>query len=109
MTKDTDDIKHTQTGEIQMTKDTDDITWGECSESQFLKQEDIVPREGKIVTVERFERKIVKGNGIEPDKRKVCVKFEGFDKFLVLNSTNGSAIKTFTNSLQPSDSIGKQI
>ena len=68
-----------------MTRDKDVITWGDCSESQFLKQDDIVPPDGMIVTVERYERKLVSGNGTEPDKDKVCVKFKEFEKFLVLN------------------------
>ena len=85
------------------------ITWGDCSGSQFLKQDDIVPTSGKIVTIEDFDRKLVKGNGNEADREKVCVKFEEFDKWLVLNSTNGAALAAFTNTSKPSDSIGKQI
>ncbi len=92
-----------------MTKDKDDITWGDCSESQFLKQDDIVPPDGMIVTIERYERKLVSGNGMEPDKDKVCAEFKEFEKLLVLNSTNANAIKTFTRSMTPDESIGKQI
>ena len=85
------------------------ITWGDCSASEFLKQDDINPPEGVIVTIERIERKLVSGNGVEPDKTKVCVKFQESEKFMVLNSTNASAIKTFTRSVTPDESIGKQI
>ena len=86
-----------------------DITWGDCSGSQFLKQDDIVPTSGRIVTIEGFDRKLIQSNGNEPDKQKVCVKFEEFEKWLVLNSTNGAALAEFTNTSTPGDSVGENI
>ena len=85
------------------------ITWGDCSDSEFLKKEDIVPPGGKTVTIEAFERKLIKGQGHDPDKKKVCVKFRELDKWLVLNATNGSALASITNSNSPAESIGKKI
>ena len=87
----------------------DDITWSDCSSSRYLQQDDIVPKEGRTVTIEKFERQIIEGKAGEPDKEKVCVKFAEFDKWFVLNSTNGKAIKKFTNSSMPLDAEGKQI
>ena len=87
----------------------DHITWSDCSSSRYLQQDDIVPKEGRTVTIEKFERQIIEGKAGEADKEKVCVKFKEFDKWLVLNSTNGNAIKKFTNSTMPLDSEGKQI
>ncbi len=86
-----------------------EITWGDCSGSQFLKQDDVVPATGRPVTIEEFDRKLVKGNGNEPDKQKICVKFKELEKWLVLNSTNGAALSTFTDTRTPFDAIGKEI
>jgi len=86
----------------------DDISYSDCSSSQYMKQDD-VPEEGKLVTIEAFERRVIDGRNGEPDKKKVCVKFEEFDKWLVLNSTNGDAIRIHTNTKSPTDSIGSQI
>ena len=86
-----------------------EITWGDCSDSEFLKKEDILPPDGKTVTIEAFERKLIKGQGHEPDKKKVCVKFEELDKWLVLNATNSGALSTLTRSRSPAESVGKQI
>ena len=85
------------------------ITWGDCSESEYLKKEDIYPPEGVTVTIEAYQKKTIKGNGGEPDKEKVCVKFKEFDKWLVVNSTNGSSLKADTGSDSPAESIGKRI
>ena len=85
-----------------------EITWGDCSGSQYLKQDDI-PQAGVIVTIEAFERRVIEGRNGEPDKPKVCVEFEEYDKLLVLNSTNGDAIRIHTNTERPDQAIGKQI
>ena len=84
------------------------ITWGDCSDSEFLKKDDIV-QDGEVVTIEAFEKKTVKGNGNEPDKQKVCCKFEEHDKWLVVNSTNANALSAMTQSPSPTESIGKKI
>jgi len=86
-----------------------EITWGDCSDSEFLKKEDILPPDGRTVTIEAFDRKLIKGQGQEPDKKKVCVKFEELDKWLVMNSTNSLALSGLTKSHSPAESIGKQI
>jgi len=87
----------------------EDITWSDCSESQFLSQDDIVPATGKLVTIESFEKREIEGRNGEPDKEKVCVKFEEFEKPLVVNKINGDSIKVFTESPTPEDSVGKQL
>lgn len=86
----------------------DDISYSDCSGSQYLKQDD-VPEAGKTVTIEAFERRVIEGRNGEPDRQKICVKFKEFDKWLVLNSTNGDAIRIHTNTRQPVESVGKQI
>jgi len=73
-----------------------------------MKQDD-VPEDGKIVTIEAFEKRVIEGRNGESDREKVCVKFEEYDKWLVLNATNGDAIRIYTNTKQPYESIGKQI
>ena len=82
--------------------------WSDCSDSKYLKQDDINPN-GQTVTIDSFEKRIIEGRNGEPDKTKLCCKFKEFDKELVLNATNGDAIRLFTQSENPIDAIGKQI
>jgi len=86
-----------------------DLTWGDCSDSEYLKKEDIFPPEGITVTVEAIEKKVIRGQGNEPDKEKVCIKFEEYEKWLPMNSTNGNLLKEITNAASPADSVGKQV
>ena len=85
-----------------------EITGGDCSGSQYLKQHHVT-QAGAIVWIEAFERRVIEGRNGEPDKPKVCVKFEEYDKWLVLNTTNGDAIRIHTNTERPDKAIGKQI
>ena len=87
----------------------DDITWADCGSSQFLSVDDIVPRDGRTVKIEGFEKRLIEGRNGQPDKNKVCVKFEEFEKLLVLNRTNGTTIKRITGSDLPVDSIGHEV
>ncbi len=86
----------------------ENISYSDCSGSQYLKQDD-VPEEGRTATIQDYEKRTIEGRNGEPDRTKVCVKFEEFDKWLVLNSTNADAIRIHTNTKQPAESIGKQI
>ncbi len=87
----------------------EDITWADCGSSQFLSVDDIVPKSGMTVKIESYEKRLIEGRNGEPDKTKVCVKFEEFEKPLVMNKTNGLTIKSVTGSDMPCDSIGREI
>ena len=86
----------------------EDISYSDCSGSQYLKQDD-VSEDGQTVTIEAWEKKFIEGHNGEQGKKKVCVKFEEFDKWLPLNSTNGDAIRTHTKTQKPEESIGSQL
>jgi hypothetical protein len=73
-----------------------------------LKKDDVSVH-GENVTVEAFEKRTIEGRNGEPDKVKLCVKFHELDKWLVLNATNGDALRKFTDSAAPLDAVGKQV
>ncbi len=85
-----------------------DLKWTDGSNSMYLKQDDIDPA-GMVVTIEQIEMRTIEGRNGEADQEKMCCKIEEYDKWLVLNATNRQAIKLYTNSATPAESIGKQI
>jgi hypothetical protein len=76
-------------------------------ESKYLKKED-VGEEGTIVTIASFERVNVAMEN-EPPEYKWTMRFEEFDKPMVLNSTNINLCEQIFDSDNTDDWQGKKI
>lgn len=79
----------------------------EMIESKYLKKED-VGEEGTIVTIAKFERVNVAMEGEAPEY-KWTMRFDEFDKPMVLNSTNINLCEKALGSDNTDDWIGKTI
>lgn len=79
----------------------------EMIESKYLKKED-VGEDGVIVTIAGFEKVNVAQQG-EPPEYKFTMRFEEFDKPMVLNTTNIQLCEKALGSDETEDWIGKQI
>lgn len=75
--------------------------------SKFLKKEDV--GRGVLVTISEVKQENVAKEGAEPEM-KFTLHFEGTDKPMVLNSTNGQIIAQITGISDPiEDWVGHQI
>lgn len=80
---------------------------GEMLESKYLKQSDV--DQDYIVTIEHIEQVNVAPKDADKDEFKWTVRFEEFDKPMVLNSTNIQLLAKACDSEDTDDWIGKQV
>jgi hypothetical protein len=79
---------------------------GKMKESKFIKREDV--GEGKLVTISGLEQQNVAMDD-QPEDLKWIIRFEEFDKGMVLNWTNIQLIAKAVGSEETDEWIGKRI
>jgi hypothetical protein len=75
-------------------------------DGNYLKKEDVTPPQ--VWTINNVEERTVTAPGKEP-KEKLVLFFDGTQKGLVLNMTNGDALYDMTGDDDPEEWIGQRV
>ena len=78
----------------------------DLKKSKFLTQRDV--NQPMLVIIESYEEVDVAREGAEPEMRW-ALNFQGIDKPMILNSTNGQIIAAIAGSDDSDDWIGKEV
>jgi len=87
------------------------MNWKAMTDKKYLGSYDFLPGQEKILTIKNVRRELIKGfkNGAMFENHKPVIYFEGDNKPLICNATNGDTISNIVGSEQVEKWIGHRI